>query len=150
MLVLYIGVLKLCINTHFIHSNDQERQFTATQLTRKILSRERHPPIDIVIQAGIVPRCIQFLANHDNADLQFEAAWVLTNIASGNQTQTNVVVDAGAVEPFIEMLRSPYNHIAEQAIWALGNIAVSNLQCLIIIHVNVWWNAIKLRMLTSA
>ncbi len=121
----------------FPHSNDQDRQFTATQLTRKILSRERHPPIDIVIQAGIVPRCNQFLANHDNADLQFEAAWVLTNIASGNQTQTNVVVDAGAVEPFIEMLRSPYNHIAEQAIWALGNIAVSNLQRLSS-HINVW------------
>ncbi|CAL8090285.1 unnamed protein product [Orchesella dallaii] len=102
---------------------DPDRQFSATQLTRKILSRERHPPIDIVIQAGIVPRCIVFLSNDQNPDLQFEAAWVLTNIASGNQAQTNTVVDAGAVGPFIEMLRSPYSHIAEQAIWALGNIA---------------------------
>lgn len=109
------------------NSDDPERQFGATQLTRKILSRERHPPIDIVIQAGIVPRCIQFLRDEQNPDLQFEAAWVLTNIASGNQVQTNVVVEAGAVEPFIDMLRSPFNHIAEQAIWALGNIAVSRI-----------------------
>lgn len=106
------------------YSNDSDRQFSSTQLTRKILSRERHPPIDIVIQAGIVPRCIEFLRNEQNPDLQFEAAWVLTNIASGNQIQTNTVVDAGAVEPFIEMLRSPFAHISEQAIWALGNIAV--------------------------
>lgn len=104
-------------------NDSPERQFIGTQTARKILSRERHPPIDVVIGANIVPRCIEFLNNPDHPELQFEAAWVLTNIASGTSQQTEIVVKAGAVTPFIQMLRSPHPHIAEQAIWALGNIA---------------------------
>lgn len=104
-------------------SNTPERQLTGAQTARKILSRERHPPIDTVISAGIVPRCVEFLKDSALPELQFESAWVLTNIASGTSAQTKVVVEAGAVHPFIMMLSSPHSNIVEQAIWALGNIA---------------------------
>ncbi len=77
-----------------------------------------------MINAGAVPRCIEFLNEANNPDLIFEAAWVLTNIASGSSVQTDVVVKAGAVEPFVNLLRSRYTHIVEQCVWALGNIAV--------------------------
>lgn len=33
------------------------------------------------------------------------------------------VVDAGAVDKFIRLLSSPSPNVAEQAVWALGNIA---------------------------
>lgn len=46
-------------------SDDETVQLRATQACRKVLSQEKNPPIDRMIQQGIVPQCITFLSyNH--------------------------------------------------------------------------------------
>ncbi|KAK4880320.1 hypothetical protein RN001_008466 [Aquatica leii] len=97
-------------------------QLVAVQSARKLLSSDRNPPIDPLISSGILPILVQCLECHDNPALQFEAAWALTNIASGTSAQTNKVVQAGAVPLFLQLLHSPQQNVCEQAVWALGNI----------------------------
>jgi len=113
--------LEEIINT--IYSTDPAQQLAATQATRKMLSRERNPPINSIITAGVVHPLVAFLSRADHPSLQFEAAWALTNIASGDSKQTRAVVECGGIPPFIELLKSTHHNVAEQAVWAIGNIA---------------------------
>ncbi|KAL2556615.1 Importin subunit alpha-1 [Forsythia ovata] len=104
-------------------------QFEATTQLRKLLSIGYSPPIEEVIQSGVVPRFVEFLARDDYPQLQFEAAWALSNIVWGTSEQTKVVIDHGAVSNFVRLLSSPSNDVREQAVWALGNIAGDSPMC---------------------
>lgn len=99
-----------------------EQQIIGTVAVRKLLSIEKNPPIQEVIDSGLVPKFIEFL-DSNKPQLQFESLWALTNIASGNSGQTNFVVSSGAVPKLIKLLNSTNSDVLEQAVWALGNIA---------------------------
>ncbi|KAM8843512.1 importin subunit alpha-8 isoform 2-T2 [Synchiropus picturatus] len=106
-----------------VNSGDREAQTRGCQAARKLLSHERNPPLKEIIDAGLLSRFVLFLGMDDEPTLQFEAAWALTNVASGASWHTQQVVEHGAVPSFIALLSSPRLHISEQAVWALGNIA---------------------------
>jgi hypothetical protein len=106
-----------------IKGHDVELQIVAVSKIGALLHTDTdNPPIQRVLALNIMDRLIHFLSS-ESAELQREAALVLTGIAGGTTDQTRAVVDAGAVPHLVALLRSPHDNVREQAICALGNIA---------------------------
>jgi hypothetical protein len=110
-------------------SADPAIKLQAVQAARKLLSSDKNPPIDQIIDANMLPVLVNCLTQDEQPSLQFEAAWALTNIASGTTAQTQSVVLAGAVPHFLRLLHSPHQNVCEQAVWALGNIIGDGPHC---------------------
>lgn len=110
-------------------SQEATAQLRGTNAIRRLLSIDREPPVDAVIQSGAVPKLLSLLSRNDSQGLQFEAAWALTNVASGTTEQTRAVVDNGAAEVMVQLLRSPDANVREQCVWCLGNIAGEGADC---------------------
>jgi importin subunit alpha-6/7 len=108
---------------------DEAARLTHTRAIRKLLSIEANPPIQQVIDSGAVPVLVRMLGTIRNFDILFEAAWAVTNIASGTSAHTHEVVKNNGVEAFVRLLGCPNVDVQEQAVWALGNIAGDSHKC---------------------
>ncbi|KAJ1283677.1 hypothetical protein BS78_03G146900 [Paspalum vaginatum] len=119
-----------------LYSDDSSMQFEAAREVRKMLSIDRDPPIQEIVNSGVVPCLVRLLSREDYPQLQFEAAWALTNIASGTSENTMSVVDSGAVPIFVKLLSSLSEDVREQAVWALGNMAGDSAKCrdIVLVH----------------
>ncbi len=109
-------------NLRFLTSQNYEEVLTGVRYFRRILSFERNPPIGAIIDMGVCPSLIALL-NYPENTVVFEAAWALTNIATGNTEQTKQIVDLNVIPMFSRLLFSESDEVRDQAVWALGNIA---------------------------
>lgn len=114
---------------YLIMNGTKNQQLMGTEMVRKLLSVELFPPIQEVIKApGLLKKMVEFLDDKQHPKLQFEAAWVLINVASGSPQQTKAVIDAGAITPLVRLTQDANDDLQEQAVWALGNIAGDSVQ----------------------
>jgi hypothetical protein len=73
------------------------RQHYGTIGIRKIMSLIDNPPIQAIIDLGVVPRLIEFVSQEEYPQLQLEATWTLANVASGTTQQCQSIINKGAI-----------------------------------------------------
>ena len=84
-------------------STEQLRE--AVCALRRVLSRESAPPITAVTGIdGAMNRLVELMRSEDDT-IAFDAAWGVTNVASGTSTDTAAAVEAGAVPAFIDIIQ---------------------------------------------
>lgn len=96
---------------------------TVTRTIRFMLSMpvENEKVTGELVKAGVVPY-LAMAIREDCAELQYEAAWALTNTTATSFTST-VAEHPGVTKHLIELLRSRDAKVREQCAWCLGNIA---------------------------
>lgn len=113
-------------STQLIQSGEPAAVLAGVKRVRCLLSREAKPPIDAILETGILPTLIN-IANDpmtaENSDLQFEVTWALTNIASGSTAHVRTLLDHGVLDPAVKALKHGLLEHKSQATWLLSNIA---------------------------
>ena len=59
------------------------------------VTKDKNPPVDLVVEAGVVPRLVQVLSRNDSPKLQLEAAWAITNIACAGLQHATLLINHG-------------------------------------------------------
>lgn len=100
-------------------------QLLAVVHLRKLLTTPEEFLDDVMaLDEGLVGKLLEMVAERDDRPrIQFEAAWVLTNLLSGAREPTLKIVDAGAVRVFVRKIESSSNvQLIDQCVWAIGNV----------------------------
>ena len=111
-----------------VYNNSVVTQIGSVRAFRKLLSSPNRPPIQQVIDSGVVPRFVQLLKNHSYPELQYESLWALLNIASGPNQCVAHIIQHDSHNEFIKLLSdSPYYEVKEQAMYVF--IIISSFVC---------------------
>jgi hypothetical protein len=98
----------------------------AVEYMRTTLATKVAPPIDRVIGTpGLLARLCDLIVHDATPGVQFEAAWAVTNVASGTSEQCSAVMEHGAHSKMVAVLSAPSSsmELREQCVWGLGNMA---------------------------
>lgn len=99
-------------------------QHEAVIAVRKIIAQADNKQLfQVAIDCGIVPTLVSFLKQTEYPHLQFEACWIITNIASGSNSQCESLVEKGCIDVLLHLLYLDRPYLNEQALWGIGNIA---------------------------
>eukprot|EP00448_Togula_jolla_P024421 CAMPEP_0170583166 /NCGR_PEP_ID=MMETSP0224-20130122/7982_1 /TAXON_ID=285029 /ORGANISM="Togula jolla, Strain CCCM 725" /LENGTH=572 /DNA_ID=CAMNT_0010906459 /DNA_START=6 /DNA_END=1724 /DNA_ORIENTATION=- len=116
-----LSTLRSCLG-----SGEGMRLLTTVTALRCSLASQTNPPIQEVLDLGAVDLLADLLSNSSSL-VRLEAAWVLTNIASGTSAQAAAVASSRCVPLLFEVIVSPgvaeRPELCEQCLWVLGNIA---------------------------
>lgn len=108
--------------TTLVNSSSDDDRLRAIVGFRKLSSQPDNAPCQAIIDSNLIPVFMSFLAREDYIQLQLEACWALTNIASTNNENVKLLVDKGIIPILKKLVNTPDAALRGQAIWLIGNI----------------------------
>ena len=90
---------------------------------RKLLVKNPVDQVQFIIDHNSLSKIMQHARNDSYPHLVLEAAWCIANLCMGTSQQLDFLIQKNIIPLLLEVSRSKYPQISEQALWGLGNIA---------------------------
>ncbi|KII73035.1 Importin subunit alpha-3 [Thelohanellus kitauei] len=103
-------------------SSNRDVAYQAVFNLRLHLSSKHELYLDKLLELNIVDILVPHLVNGETADVKYNAAWALTNIASGDSQHTSFLLKESVIMALGSLLCDANPSLVEQSIWALANI----------------------------
>lgn len=98
----------------------------ALTLFKDILITGNEICANLSVEIGLAPYIIELCRVDRSEDVVAMSTWCLCNMASGDETTTDVLLSLGAIDTLMTQLSSQNPVILEHTIWAIGNFAGSS------------------------
>lgn len=106
----------------------QDVVLMALTVLRKSLCNTSAPPVNILLKLDFMPLLLCYLEPETCSIATLaETAWIICNILSGPQNGVDRAISLGVIGKLIAVIRGDMLAVAENAIWALGNIAADGV-----------------------
>ena len=100
---------------HLLHSDDEPIVLDCAWGISYLTDGEDEK-IQFIVDHGFVPRLVQLLS-HPNQDMHIPTIRAIGNIVTGTDSQTQAVIDSGALNAFRALLASSRENIRKEAAW---------------------------------
>jgi len=112
----------LVINMNIQAHDQSDKLLNCSVLLRGVLETDK-PPIQTVIDFGVVPRLIEILSSTENESIQFNLENVVVSLLAGTKEQVDMLVtNTGFLPLLVSLVESPHEGLQDKAILALGKI----------------------------
>lgn len=105
-------------------SPDDTSHLYIAYAVRILLCRKDDCPLEQICTSEVMNQIKFWLSRNDHPQLQYEAAWICTNISSSPMCSR--LYEIGALEPLVNLLYSPSEEVRHQVAWALGNVGANS------------------------
>ncbi|OMJ81352.1 hypothetical protein SteCoe_18206 [Stentor coeruleus] len=107
----------------FLNPDDTSHLYIA-HAVRILLCRKDDCPLEEICNSEVMNQLNFWLNRNDHPQLQYEAAWICTNISSSSKC--NLLYEIKALESLVNLLYSPSEEVRHQVAWALGNVGANS------------------------
>ena len=114
---------QLSILKRMLSSSKTERQKFSVEVLKQMFSRAEHEVIQEVIDIGILPCLVQLARDAVDFEIQHNSLSALSIISCSSTFHRNAIVDHGALDIFVQKVSSPIEHVRDQAVIGIGNVA---------------------------
>lgn len=83
--------------------------------------------IPTILQTGVLPRLVQLL-QHPNIAISVPCLRSIGNIVTGDDEQTQLVIEAGALQALNELIFNKKKTVRKEVCWSLSNITAGSVE----------------------